>query len=164
MKIIQGNLIDAFLNGDVDYMFHCCNCQNTFGSGIAREVRERLPEAYRADTMWHKFLKGDILGSFSFAPFSSRSGVVNLYGQEYYGTHGEWFKQNGRQLDYGAYVSALTAALDRILLDRGRASYVTLGFPYKIGSDRAGGVWEEVKMITESLVGSYEFNLVWYKL
>ncbi|QDP59483.1 MAG: hypothetical protein GOVbin4162_57 [Prokaryotic dsDNA virus sp.] len=164
MKIIQGNLIDAFLNGDVDYMFHCCNCQNNFGSGIAKEVRERIPEAYEADTVWDKALKGDTLGTFSFAPLYLRSGVFNLYGQEYYGIYGEWFKQNGRQLHYGAYVSALTAALDRILLERGSASYVTLGFPYKIGSDRAGGVWEEVRMITESIVESYEFNLVWYKL
>lgn len=157
MEIKQGNLIDALLSGEVDYMFHCCNCQNNFGSGIAKEVRERIPEAYKADTDHHRAHLGNILGSFS-----KGGGVFNLYGQNYYGFYGDWFESHGRQLNYGAYVSALKDALESVMLTHCLAP-VKLGFPYKIGSERAGGIWEEVKMITEVLANSYGYEVVWYQ-
>lgn len=54
IKIITGCLLDAFDKGEVDVIGHCCNMQNTFGSGIAEDIRERYPKAYEADTVWHK--------------------------------------------------------------------------------------------------------------
>lgn len=160
-KIKQGNLIDALLlNNEVDFIFHCCNCQNNFGSGIAKEIRERIPEAYVADTTLHKEMGGNILGIFSY-----EADVFNLYGQEYYGYYGDHFKNTGRQINYGAYASALTKALDFIRSECNfHPSGVRLGFPYEIGSDRAGGDWEIIKEITEFLVGSYGFDMVWYRL
>ena len=38
----EGNLL---LAKNVDVVFQSCNCQNTFGSGIARSIKEMYPEA-----------------------------------------------------------------------------------------------------------------------
>ena len=42
----EGNLL---LAKDVEVIGHQANCQNTFGSGIARTIREMYPDAYKAD-------------------------------------------------------------------------------------------------------------------
>lgn len=51
----KGNLLDLAEDGEFDVIVHGCNCFNTMGSGIAKEVRERFPSAYEADTY---FMKG----------------------------------------------------------------------------------------------------------
>lgn len=50
IKHIKGNLLDLAEKGKFDIIVHGCNCQNTMGSGIAKEIRERYPDAYDADT------------------------------------------------------------------------------------------------------------------
>ena len=48
----KGNLIDMAEQGLFDIIVHGCNCFNTMGSGIAKEIRARYPEAYEADTRY----------------------------------------------------------------------------------------------------------------
>lgn len=48
----KGNLIDMAEAGMFDIIVHGCNCQNTMGSGIAKEIRERYPEVYAEDWRW----------------------------------------------------------------------------------------------------------------
>ena len=131
--LIKGNVIDALFDKEVDYMIHCCNCQSTMGSGIAKEVRERVPAAFE---VYMKYPQA--LGNFTEA-----EGVINLYGQEYYGTYGPYYAKTGRQLDY----VALEAALIKVVKKFGKGK--VYGLPYKFGSDRAGGDWETVKAIVE---------------
>lgn len=50
LKHSKGNLIDMAEQGEFDVIVHGCNCQNTMGSGIAKEIRARYPLAYVADT------------------------------------------------------------------------------------------------------------------
>ena len=63
----KGNLIDLAEQGEFDVIIHGCNCQNTMGSGIAREIRERYPQAYEADTLATKQWQSPVakLGNFS---------------------------------------------------------------------------------------------------
>lgn len=49
IKIIKGNLLDEFANNKLDYIFHNANIRNTFGAGIAKQIKERFPAAYEAD-------------------------------------------------------------------------------------------------------------------
>ncbi len=51
-------------DGGAQGIIHQANCQNTMGSGIAREIRARYPEAYEVDC---KTIAGDYkkLGTFS---------------------------------------------------------------------------------------------------
>jgi O-acetyl-ADP-ribose deacetylase (regulator of RNase III) len=49
LKHTKGNLLDLAEAGDFDVIVQGCNCFNTMGGGIAREIRERYPSAAAAD-------------------------------------------------------------------------------------------------------------------
>ena len=49
LKHAKGNLIDMAEAGDFNIIVQGCNCFNTMGGGIAREIAERYPEAQDAD-------------------------------------------------------------------------------------------------------------------
>jgi len=144
MKTVKGNLVSAVLNGDVDMIMHVCNCQGVMGSGIAKEIKERMPEAYKVYTSWPINLGG----------YSSSKTVINLYAQDNYG-YGK------RQLNYGALSLSLQDAFDDLDESGFRG---TIGIPYKMGSDRAGGDWEIVLEIVEELAEYYGIEVVIYKL
>jgi O-acetyl-ADP-ribose deacetylase (regulator of RNase III) len=64
----KGNLIDLAEQGEFDVIVHGCNCLNTMGSGIAKEIRERYPIAFEADTDTSEVVTQPIekLGNFSY--------------------------------------------------------------------------------------------------
>lgn len=45
----RGNLLDLAESGEFDIVVQGCNCFNTMGGGIAREIRERWPHVAAAD-------------------------------------------------------------------------------------------------------------------
>ena len=49
MKIIKGDLLKLALEGKFDVITHGCNCFNTMGAGIARQIAIEFPEAAIAD-------------------------------------------------------------------------------------------------------------------
>ena len=46
----KGNLLDLAEAGEFDVIVHGCNCFNTMGAGIAREIRDRYPAAWASDS------------------------------------------------------------------------------------------------------------------
>lgn len=125
-----GNLIDMAEQGEFDIIVHGCNCLNTMGSGIAKEIRSRYPGAYEADTLATKQWQNPIakLGNFSTyvtvgkgKPFL----IVNAYTQVKFG---------GEGIDHFEYES-FSLILRKILAFGGSVNY---GFPY-IGMGLAGG-------------------------
>lgn len=147
-----GNAVSALLDGEVEFLMHCCNCQNAFGSGIAKEIRERIPSAYEADTVHHRRANGSILGSVS-----TDGSVLNLYGQDYFGRKSSLMNDNfSRQLSYVALVEAMLEA----------SKYVpkgsTIAVPYLMGCDRAGGDWSTVLNLMEEIFIGHK--VIVYKL
>jgi O-acetyl-ADP-ribose deacetylase (regulator of RNase III) len=145
---IEGDLLE-FPEG-IDIICHVSNCKNAMGSGIAKQIREQYPEAYAADTQAAKNNQ-NILGYFSGCKITSREFdtpkyIINLYGQENVGI-------DKRQLDYEGFYSALER-LKQALDEKG--TQFTLGFPERIGSDRAGGDWNVVKAMILSVFGNQE--------
>lgn len=49
LKHTKGNLLDLAEAGEFDIVVQGCNCFNTMGGGIAREIRERYPVAAEVD-------------------------------------------------------------------------------------------------------------------
>ena len=49
LKHVKGNLLDLAERGDFDVIVQGCNCFNTMGGGIAREIAERYPMAAAMD-------------------------------------------------------------------------------------------------------------------
>jgi O-acetyl-ADP-ribose deacetylase (regulator of RNase III) len=74
-----GNLLDLAESEEFDIIVQGCNCFNTMGGGIAREIRERYPVAAIVD---NETLKGDYnkLGNYTTA-FTGKFLIVNAYTQ-----------------------------------------------------------------------------------
>lgn len=129
LKHIKGNLIDLAEQGLFDVIVHGCNCLNTMGSGIAREIRERYPQAYEADTLATQQWQNPVakLGNFSTCAIVGKGNpfiIVNAYTQVNFMPRG---------VDHFEYESF--ALILRKLLELSPARF---GFPY-IGMGLAGG-------------------------
>jgi len=51
LKHAKGNLLDLAEAGEFDVVVQGCNCFNTMGGGIAREIRERYPLCAEIDNL-----------------------------------------------------------------------------------------------------------------
>ena len=57
VELIGGNLLDFpthCVSSDkyvgINAIAHSCNCQNVMGAGIAKQIKDRYPQAFEADT------------------------------------------------------------------------------------------------------------------
>jgi O-acetyl-ADP-ribose deacetylase (regulator of RNase III) len=141
------------LKANVEAIAHCCNCFHTMGSGIAKQIREKFPEAYAADC---KTVYGDRtkLGTYSNCLVQSHDYnpnlkyIYNLYGQFNYG-------RDKRQVNYEAIYKALEKMSENCLLK----DIKTVGFPKNMGCTLAGGRWpivnEMIKFLFEEKFDTY---------
>ena len=151
MNIIKGNIIDLAEQGKINYLIHGCNCFNTMGAGLAKEIKNRYPEAYFKDLLTKKG-NLDKLGKYTFANVlckktNNQFTIINAYTQYNYGKS----KNNELLVDYKAIKS--------ILIDIDKKVTGTIGLPF-IGCGLAGGDWSVIsKIITESIIKN-EFIIV----
>jgi O-acetyl-ADP-ribose deacetylase (regulator of RNase III) len=136
MNTLRGDLVQFALDGVFDVIVHGCNCQCQMGKGIALTIKQKFPEAYRADCAT---IKGDVqkLGTISSASVvrNQRSfTVVNAY------TQFHW-RGAGVKADYEAIRKAMREIKTAF---SGRK----IGYP-KIGAGLAGGDWKIIAAIIE---------------
>lgn len=121
------------LKSDCIAIAHCANCFCTMGSGIARQIKLKFPEAYTADL---KTISGDLskFGSFTVAQIEDKSSsikfVYNLYGQYRYG-------KESRKLNY----EKIYTSLELMEKDCWMKNIKYVGFPKNMGCMLAGGHW-----------------------
>jgi O-acetyl-ADP-ribose deacetylase (regulator of RNase III) len=155
----EGNLL---LAKDVEVISHQANCQNTFGSGIARTIREMYPAAYEADCSAAR-AKVNTLGRFSvgYIPAdnnpSSISRIYNLYGQNLFG-------KGTRQTNYDALYSALEGMANDLMENDMDLPAPSVGFPYQMGSFRGGGSFDIVSRLIEVAFDDYPNDVIVYRL
>jgi O-acetyl-ADP-ribose deacetylase (regulator of RNase III) len=139
----QGDLLQS----DCNVIIHCCNCFNRMGSGIAKAIAEKWPEARAADD---KTVPGDRdkLGTFTKAELQEVV-IFNLYGQYRYGT-------DSRKVEYDALEKGLTSIKE--FLDQNGMAFYKVG-TYRLGCGLAGGDWDEVKPIIERVFGDEEIHV-----
>jgi O-acetyl-ADP-ribose deacetylase (regulator of RNase III) len=156
MNQIKANLFDVFETTTARAFGHVCNCQGVMQSGIALQVKEKYPEvyvAYKEAEKLHKEvfqIRGLKLGTISSAKilnYDSKFGY-NLHAQEFYGYGGK------RYLSYEAIYTGLEFVRD----DMSRRSLRTILFPFNMGCDRAGGDWNVVEAMIESVFKGTEIN------
>lgn len=137
IKQIKGNAVDYVLAKDDRVLLHVCNNKGVMGSGIAKEIRERIPEAF------HVYRNS----SLELGTVSSCGKVINMVAQDGYG-------EGIRHLNYGALARCLLIASIR----KSRVEFVV---PYKMGADRAGGDWEIVKeLLNFFILDKYNLTIV----
>lgn len=143
-------LIQAYKDGDVDWIVHQVNTQGVMGSGIALQIKQEYPkhfEKYVEYCTEHK----DLLGN-SFA----EEGVVGVFGQEHYGV-------GQRHTNYAALLSGLETFFSYIIEENPDTNKI--GIPYGIGCGLGGGDWTIMRTLLEDLQTMYpEVTITFYYL
>lgn len=146
LKHAKGNLLDLAEAGEFDIVVQGCNCFNTMGGGIAREIRERYPEVAKADAetirgdyrklgTWTEGYAGAYIDQQTYQLRSSnRFTIINAYTQ-YNMSRGE---------DVFEY-TAFQLILEKLIHCYGDKRF---GFP-KIGQGLAGGNPEVIMPMIE---------------
>jgi O-acetyl-ADP-ribose deacetylase (regulator of RNase III) len=79
LKHVKGNLIDLAEAGKFDVIVQGCNCFNTMGGGIAREIRERYPMCAEIDRLTER---GDYMKLGNWTEFDQGTFIIiNAYTQ-----------------------------------------------------------------------------------
>ncbi len=149
MKIIKGNLLGKALDGDFDVIVHGCNCFCAMGGGIAREIRERFPEAEAADNQTQvgdasklgRYTQAQIVRGVSFT-------IVNAYTQFTPACHEQ------RTVDYRAVKEAFAKIAHDFPGKR-------IAYPM-IGAGLAKGDWNVIKGIIRRQLKGFDHTLVVY--
>lgn len=135
MKIIykQGDLLEC----SEHIILHGCNAQSTMGSGVAKAIRAKYPDAYRT------YLAGIMeLGIVTVAQMDDNKIILNAITQEFYG------RQAGKQ--YVSY-EAVRECLQRInwwVMNTFETDCPHIAMP-KIGAGLGGGDWDVIEKIIE---------------
>lgn len=155
MKVIKGNLVDKFLDGEFDIIIHGCNCQKAMGAGIAREIAIKIPEAKIADDLYDRFQHNvDKLSNFSLAMtrINNKIGfVVNLYTQY----------MPGPDLDENALLLGFKKLSKKLLNGKDALQY-KIGIP-KIGCGIGGADWNQIQPKIAKIMEDYNLTYVEYE-
>jgi len=132
LKHTKGNLLDLAEAFEFDIVVQGCNCFNTMGGGIAREIAEKYPSAARVDrsTQYGDYNK---LGNWTEFD-TGRFKIINAYTQYNMSTGEDVFEYTAFQL----------------ILEKLEHAYPSsrIGFPY-IGMGLAGGNKERIIAMLE---------------
>jgi O-acetyl-ADP-ribose deacetylase (regulator of RNase III) len=79
LKHTKGNLLDLAEAGEFDIVVQGCNCFNTMGGGIAREIAERYPMCAEIDRLTER---GEYMKLGNWTEFDSgKFIIINAYTQ-----------------------------------------------------------------------------------
>lgn len=147
VEYVKGNAISLFLSRKYGAFGHGCNIYCRMGSGIAKEVRERLSELWELD---QKTEEGDRkkLGTADSVIFPF--GIAfNMYTQA-------TFWNPADMLDYHAVRKAFRAVNDAIVW---AGVPRTMCIP-KIGAGLAQGDWDQIAKIIDQETPDIEITVV----
>lgn len=145
IKIIEGDLLTA----TEDIIGHQTNTKGVWGSGIAKAIKDKYPNAYPTyQLMCHEY--GDkLLGQCWTIKASENKVIANIFGQTAYGRN--------KNLVYTNY-SALKSALESLKI-RAKKFGHSVALPFNIGCGLANGDWKIVYGIIEEVFSDYGVTL-----
>lgn len=138
--VTKGNLLELAERGKFDIIVHGCNCQNTMGSGIAKQIKDKYPDAFQADYEYDLELgdrRYNKLGNYTVSKIFSKSNfyIVNAYTQFHYLPRGV------NHFEYASFA----VILQKLAHFYGNYDF---GFPY-IGMGLAGGDADRIMTMLE---------------
>lgn len=142
IKIIDGDLFSA----SARYICHQVNCQGRMGSGIAKVIREKFPEAFQKYKEECK--KSACLGHVQYV-LSNGKIIINMFAQDRYGYDG------ARYTDYDAFMNCLSEIKSAV------PNGATIAMPYKIGCGLGGGDWNIVYGLIDQILGQQYTVELW---
>ncbi|HEY2492101.1 MAG TPA: macro domain-containing protein [Paenibacillus sp.] len=149
VKVVSGD----FFQAKEDILGHQVNCQGVMGSGAAKGIRDKFPEAYTfyQNEYMNAVDKKSLLGRCQLVQCQNGTMIANLFGQFKYG------KTSEQYTDYEALESALTQ-----LKNKATESKLSVALPYNLGCGMANGDWNVVEKMIGDIFNDYEVTL--YKL
>jgi len=135
----KGNLLDILSPNNA--IMHGCNMQGVWGSGVAKQMREKYPDAfvkYKDDLAFgnpYKFVLGDI----SVFKYADGCTILSAFTQENYGRDGT------RYVSYDALDEVFHNALKW-----SRDTTKTVNIPDLIGAGLGGGDYDTIVSIIKS--------------
>lgn len=132
----------------LDGFMHQTNCFHTMGSGIAKAIREKYPELYKADCEHGRRGAMTTLGTFSTCKLHDDKQGYNAYGQFNFGG---W----KRNTNYEAVYTAMLGIKDHATAN----NILKLGLPKMMGCKLGGGSWYVYRAIIEDIFGQWENEL-----
>lgn len=140
-----GDIVELAKQGQIQYLIHGCNCQSTWGSGLAKQLKTAFPAAFEADKN-DKRTKSQKIGDFSHCKIGDLT-IINAYTQFDYGT-------NYRRAEYGSIKRAFECIFSYwpYLKDEKMATV-------KIGAGLGGGEWPIIEDIINEVINFYGVNL-----
>lgn len=125
----KGNLLDLAEAGEFDIVVQGCNCFNTMGGGIAREIRERYPHVAKIDA---ETVRGDYTKLGTWTDAKARPEDVTLSWFVIINAYTQYNMSTGEDVfEYTAFQLILQKLVHEYPGQR-------FGFPY-IGMGLAGG-------------------------
>lgn len=140
-----GNVLDA-----TGIIVHGCNCQGVMGSGLAKEVRERFPSAYKRYRDDYEALGYLPLGKISFIHVGDGKIIVNALTQEHYGRNPDHV--------YVSYDAIRTCF--RLINQLAMVEQTPVNFPM-IGAGLANGNWDIISEIIDDELDDRLDKIYW---
>lgn len=152
VNTVKGNAISLFLNGEYDMFAHGCNIFNRMGSGIAKEVRERLPELWELD---QKTVEGDRskLGTISVTSYPYAGLAFNFYTQATYWDPSDMLSYDATR---SCFETLNTMCQETVDFGLGKP---TMCIP-KIGAGLAQGDWDKISAIINEVTPNIDITVV----
>lgn len=151
MNYKDGDLLEC----DETVIAHCANCFNTFGAGVAKQIKAKYPNAYAADCATKSGDKGK-LGSFTKSVGDKI--IYNLYGQFFYG-----FRNGKPPLDYSALQMAMSAMRRDLIMHHKQLYESGIAMP-RIGAGLAGGDWDTIEQIINRVFFDCNVTIYTYQM
>lgn len=160
-KVLKGDIVKMLNNEFFDVIAHGCNCMRIMGAGLAKQIKDEIPEAYDADLQYHNTnnitVPSQALGDFSLAeikiPNKNVRYVFNLYTQIQPGP-------NFDEIAFERALSGMSAKIDLLGIDMENSK---IGFPY-IGCGIGGYTNKHrIEQLVEKYIAPYNYYFVEYK-
>lgn len=144
IKIVDGDILKA----EEDVICHQVNCFGVMNSGLAKQIRNKYPEAYKAYINYCKDSdQKRLLGNICTVMCNDNKVIVHLFGQYDYG-------RNKQYTNYEALKESLQS-----ILHVAKMFNDTIAIPYNLGCGLAGGDWKIVYKIIEDVFQNYDVTL-----
>lgn len=149
VNVISGDILKSGAN----VIVHQVNCRGVMGAGLARQIKEKYPEAFtKYKTYCDSFSdKSEMMGTVLFVTCMDGTVIANVFGQLDFG-------RNGRKTDYHSLKRGLNDVRKYAEKDG-----LSVAIPHRIGCGLAGGNWNIVYKMITSAFDNYGVTLYEYK-
>ena len=156
IKQLDGDL----LSSTAALIAHQVNCQNSFGSGVAKAVRDKWPVVYEKykfaceQNAIQGYNPSNLLGKIQPVKINPTQKIVNLFAQENYGYDGK---------RYTSY-DALDNCLKKLREYCDNNNIKSVAFPHMMSCCRGGADWGVVSMMIVAAFRDSDINVEIWKL